>query len=243
MLDEYREIKVKALFERILKKIWIVAITVIVFGAAAFVITKYDINPQYSATIRLYAVNKTVDTSSLTSSDVSAAKSLVDTYITIIKSNSVVDAIAEETGLKYSSEQIKSMISAEAVNGTEVFDVSVTGSVPEECAVIANEIADLAPGKISVIVNGSSVKLIDRAKIPAQPISPNLPKNVAIACFLGLAISCAAIAIVYMGDTTIYNEDDIKEFCTLPVLGIFPDMNGASLGDSRYKYGVRSTEK
>jgi len=243
MLDEYREINVKALFAHILKKIWIVAITVIAFGTAAFVVTKFAIAPQYSATIRLYANNKTEDTRSLTSSDVSAAKSLVGTYITIIKSNSVVDAIAEETGLEYSNEQIKSMISAEAVNGTEVFDVSVTGAVPEECAVIANEIAEVAPGKISVIISGSSVKIIDRAKVPTQPISPSKPKNVAIACFLGLVISCLAISIVYMRDTTIYNEDDIKEFCTLPILGALPDLKHVSRNDYGFAYGVRGTSK
>lgn len=243
MLDEYREIDIKALLARVFEKLWIVAITVIVFGAAAFVITKFAITPQYSATIRLYANNKTEDTGLLTSSDVSAAKSLVGTYITIIESNSVVDTIAEEAGLEYSTEQIKSMISAEAVNGTEVFDVSVTGAVPNDCAIIANKIAELAPGKISVIVNGSSVKIIDRAKVPTGPISPSTPKNVAMACLLGLVISGVAVAVVYMLDTTIYDEDDIKEFCTLPVLGIFPDLNEISRGDLSYTYGVRSSEK
>jgi len=243
VLDEYREISLKALFVCVLKKLWIVAITVIVFGCAAFVITTFVITPQYSATIRLYADNKTEATSSLTSSDVSAAKSLVDTYITIIKSNSVVDAIAKRSGLEYSAEQIKTMISAKSVNGTEVFDVSVTGAVPEECAVIANEIATLAPSKISRIVNGSSVKIIDSAKVPTSPISPSLPKNVLIACLLGLAISCVSVVIAYMSDTTIYNEDDIKEFCTLPVLGIFPDLRKGSPDDYGYEYGVRGKVK
>jgi len=242
-MGEFREININALFARILKKFWIIAITVIVFGAAAFFFTKVAIAPQYSATIRLYANNKTEDTQSLTSSDVSAAKSLVGTYITIIKSNSVVDAISEETGLKYSNEQIKSMISAEAVNDTEVFDVSVTGTVPEDCTLIANEIAELAPDRISEIANGSTVKIIDRAKVPTQPISPSLPKNVAKACLLGFVISCLAIAITYICDTTIYNEDDIKEICILPILGAFPDLNQESRNYYSFAYGRRSTGK
>lgn len=242
-MDEYKEISLNRLFACIFKKLWIVAITVIIFGAAAFFITKFAITPQYSATIRLFANNKTEDTSLLTSSDVSASKSLVSTYITIIKSNSVVETIAEESGLEYSAEQIKNMISAQAVNGTEVFDVSVTGAVPEDCAVIANEIAELAPDKVSAIVNGSSVKVIDRAKVPTQSISPNFPKKVAIACLLGFVISCAAVSVAYVFDTTIYNENDIKEFCTLPVLGILPDLNEVRQGNQYKTYGVRSTEK
>ena len=243
MLDEYREISLKSLFVCILKKLWIVAVTVIVFGAAAFVFTKFAITPQYSSTIRLYADNKTEYTSSLTSSDVTAAKSLVGTYITIIKSNSVVDAIVEKSGLDYSTDKIKSMISAESVNGTEVFDVSVTGAVPEDCAAIANEIAELAPGKISRIVNGSTVKIIDKATVPVQPISPSLPKNVSIACLLGFAISCVVVVIAYMSDTTIYTEGDIKDFCELPVLGVFPDLSQASRNNYSYAYEGRTTGK
>ncbi len=243
MLDEYRQIDLYALLACIFRKLWIVAITVIVFGTAAFVITKFAITPQYSATIRLYANNKTENTSSLTSSDVSASKSLVGTYITIIKSNSFAEIIAEAAGLEYTAEQIKNMISAEAVNGTEVFDVSVTGTVPESCAIIANKIAELAPGNISVIVNGSSVKTIDRATVPTQPFSPSLPKNVVIACFLGLVISCAALTVIYVYDTAIYSENDIKEFCTLPVLGIFPDLDEVNQADLHYAHVVRSAEK
>ncbi len=242
-MDKYRELSPKALLRCILKKLWIVAITVIVFGAAAFAITKFVITPQYSATIRLYVDSKPEATSSLTSSDVTAAKSLVNTYITIIKSNSFVDVVAEESGLKINSEQIESMISAEAVNGTEVFDVSVTGAVPEDCAVIANEIAKLAPSKISGIVNGCSVKIIDRAKVPLKPISPNTPKNVALAILLGLVLSCVAIVVAYMSDTTIYNEDDIKEFCTLPILGVLPDLIKGNKDDYRYEYGSWSAVK
>ncbi|MEA4896439.1 MAG: Wzz/FepE/Etk N-terminal domain-containing protein [Oscillospiraceae bacterium] len=242
-MDGYREISLYALFARIFKKLWIVAITIIVFGTSAFIITDFAIKPQYNATIRLYANNKTEDTSLLTSSDVSASKSLVSTYITIIKSNSFAETIAEKVGLGYSSEQIRNMISADSVNGTEVFDVSVTGAVPKDCAIIANEIAELAPGRISEIVNGSSVKIIDRAETPSQPISPSLPKNVATACFLGMVSSCVAIAVTYVHDTTIYNESDIKKFCSLPILGIFPDLSEVGQGDFRYTYVARSTEK
>lgn len=243
MLNEYKRIDLYVLFTHIFKNLWIVAIAIIVFGSAAFIVTKFAISPKYNATIRLYANNKSEDTGSLTSSDLSASKSLVGTYIAIIKSNSFVEAIAEDTGLKYSAEQIKNMISAEAVNGTEVFDVSVTCGVPEDCSVIANDIAWLAPDKISDLIEGSSIKIVDRAKVPTQPTSPSLPKNIAIACFLGLVASCAALTVVYVYDTTIYNEKDIKEFYSLPILGIFPDFNEVSQGDSRYAYLSRGAEK
>ena len=233
-MDNYKEISLKELFDCVWSRIWIIALTTVVFGALAFLITKYSIEPQYKATIRLYVNNRTESTNQLTTSDVAAAKSLVDTYITIIKSNSVLDDIVNKVDFDCTPNQIRNMMSASSINGTEVFEVSITGTSPENCAEIANLIAQLAPSKISEIVDGSSVKIIDRAKVPTVPVSPDIFKNTAIACLLGFIISSFIVVIIHMFDTTIRDEDGIKEFSTLPVLGIFFDFNQVS--DNKYAY-------
>lgn len=244
-MEENKKINYKALLVFILKKSWIIVSAAILFGAAAFCFTKFAITPKYRATIRLYVNNKIEASSSLTSSDVSASKSLVDTYITIIESDSVIDEIVENTENKYTNAQIKNMLSAKSINGTEVFEVSITGPSPEKCATIANAVADLAPGKISEIVDGSSVKIVDRAKVPSGPISPSISRNVAAAVLLGIVGSCIFVFFIFISDTTIYNENDIEEFCTLPILGILPDFTQVSKSkyDYLYSYGGRSSDK
>ena len=242
-MDEFKEISLKELFICIWDKLWIILISTIVFGIAAFLITEFFIVPQYKATISMYVNNKTEATGSLTTSDVAAAKSLVDTYITIIESNSVLEDIVDNASFDCTPAQIKSMMSAKSLNGTEVFEVSITTDSPEKSAEMANLIADLSPNKISEIVEGSSVKIIDLAKVPTEPVSPSMSKNVSIACLLGLILSCFIVVLVHMFDTTIYSEDDIKEFCTLPVLGIFSDFNQVSSNKYGYSYGGRSAKK
>ena len=181
-MEEYREISLKELFVCIWDKFWIIALTTIVFGVAAFLITEYIIVPQYEATISMYVNNKTEAATSLTTSDVAAAKSLVDTYITIIESNSVLEDIVANASFECTTAQIKTMMDAKSLNGTEVFEVSITTDSPDKSAEIANLLAKLAPNKISEIVDGSSVKIIDKAKVPTEPVSPSVSKNVAIAC-------------------------------------------------------------
>jgi len=242
-LDEYRDISLKELFVCISKKFWIIVLTAIVFGIAAFFFTRFLIVPQYKATISMYVNNKTESTNSLSTSDVAAAKSLVDTYITIIESSSVLEDIIDNANIDLTASQIRNMMSAKSLNGTEVFEVSITSASPEESEKIANLIADFAPSKISEIVNGSSVKIIDRAKVPTQPASPIMSKNIVIACLLGLIISCFTVIVVHMFDTTIHSEDDIKEFSNLPVLGIFLDFNQAGNSNYGYSYGRRSAGK
>ena len=244
-MNEYKRIDYRSLFIFILKKSWIVLLAAVVFAVSAFSFTKYAITPQYKATIRLYVNNKTEATTSLTSSDVSASKSLVNTYITIIESDSVIDEIVEKSEYKYTNEQIFGMLSAKSINGTEVFEVSASGPSAEECADVANLIADLAPEKISEIVEGSSVRIVDRAKVPNGPISPSIPRNVLTAFLIGIVVSCVIIFFIYISDTTIYSEEDIGEFCTLPVLGVLPDLLQAdqSKNSYPYAYGGGSTGK
>jgi len=242
-VEEYKEISLKELFVCIWDKFWIILLATILFGIAAFFITKFAIVPQYEATISMYVNNKTEATSSLTTSDVAAAKSLVDTYITIIESNSVLDDIVDNASFKCTPKQIKNEMSAKSLNGTEVFEVSIITDSPEKSVEIANLLAELAPSKISEIVEGSSVKIIDLAKIPTEPVSPSMSKNVAIASLLGFILCSFIIVLIHMFDTTIYGEDDIKEFCALPVLGIFSDFNQVSSSKYGYSYGGRSAVK
>lgn len=242
-MDDYKIINYKSLLVYMLKKFWVIVLSALVFGVVAFYITTYAIMPMYTATIRLYANNKTEASNSLTSSDLTAAKSLVDTAISIIQSDSVIGKITEKTKYGYNNEQIKNMMTAKSINGTEVFELSITGHSPEECADIANTIADVAPFKISEIVEGSSVKIIDRAKIPSVPVSPSVPRNVAVAVLFGIAISGVFLLFLFISDTTIYSEKDVKELCTLPILGVLPDFAQVSQGKSynSYTYAGRSS--
>jgi len=242
-LDEYKEISLKELFICIWEKIWIILMVTLLCGAGAFLVTKFLIAPQYKATISLYVNNRTDSTNTVSTGDVAASKSLVDTYITIIESNSVVNDIVANAGFDCTAKQIKDMISAASINGTEVFEVSITGISPQKCAKIANLIAILAPSKISEIVSGSSVKIIDNAKDPTEPISPSMPKNIAIACLLGFLISSLVVVLIHMFDNSIYSEDDIKKFCTLPVLGIFADFDQESHSGYKYEHSYEGGAK
>ncbi|MFH7445355.1 hypothetical protein RA265_30460, partial [Pseudomonas syringae pv. tagetis] len=73
-------------------------------------------------------------------------------------------------------ETVSDMIEAGAVNSTEVFEIQVTSADPEEAERIANCIAELLPGRISEIVEGSSVKIVDYAIVPSHKSSPSISR-------------------------------------------------------------------
>jgi capsular polysaccharide biosynthesis protein len=236
------ELDLKELIQILLRGIHIIIAATLVAGLIAFIITHFVITPLYSASIKLYVDNSTEMTTSITSSDVAAAQSLVDTYITIIQSDTVLDEVIAANDSPYSTEELMKKISASAMNRTEVLKVTVTTPDPQEAYELANSIAEIAPKHLSHIVSGSSVKIIDRAKMPQAPSSPNYKKNVAIGLLLGFIIACAFVIIRDLLDTRIKNETDLNRLIDLPVLGSITEFSEATKPGNGYGYGQTARE-
>lgn len=222
-------------------KAWLIVLVGVLAAGAALACTAFLIAPKYTATVTMYVNNYNNKDSSttITSGDLSASAKLVDTYIAIIKSNTLLDEVAQEARVNYSSEKIEEMITASAVDATEVFDVNVTCHSAAEATRIANAIATVSPDRIAEIVEGSSVKVIDLAEVPEKRSSPSYSKNTAVGLLLGVVVAMGLILIREMVDTRIKSEEDLKEW-DLPVLGVIPDMSSAGKkGSYGYGYGKR----
>lgn len=210
----------------LLKRIWIVVLCVVLLGATTFIYTKVAVDPLYEARISVYVNNSSQKGSSyVSSSDLAVARVLAETYVNIIQSDRVLDQVIQKTGLNLNAGQLRSLITAEPVNETEMFNVVVTTTNPQVSADLANVIAEVAPGVISEIIEGSSAKIIDFAKVPEQPSSPSAGRNAIIGAFLGLVLAIAMVFLELILDTRIQDEEDLMRISTMPVLGSIPDMN------------------
>ena len=74
------------------------------------------------------------------------------------------------TGGTLEEQKLKGMIQTESVNETEVFSITVTCDDPHEAEHIANTIARVLPDKISNVVEGSSVRVVDYAVVPSGKV-------------------------------------------------------------------------
>jgi capsular polysaccharide biosynthesis protein len=227
--NEVIEIDLWRLLQAVARRWWVILITLCVFAALAFAGTHYLIVPKYSATVKLYVNNSTEQTTqTITSGDISASKSLVETYITIIRSDVVLDAVLAKTGVRYTTEELNKKITAGALNATEVFYVTVTTTNATVSSIIATAISDIAPGHLAEIVDGSSLKVVDRAKTPTEPSSPDIIMNTVIGALAGMLLSVMLIVLQTVLDVRISSEDDLQSLSQIPILGIISDFHSAS---------------
>ena len=134
------------------------------------------------------------------------------------------------------------MISAEAVNSTEVFEVVVTSKDPRQAEHIANTIAEVLPEKITDIVAGSDVRIVDYAVIPRGRSSPNYTRNAMMGALLGAVLCAAVLVLIYLLDDKIHSEEYLTQtYAEIPLLSVIPDMDPEGhRGGYGYGYGYRS---
>lgn len=219
------EIDLREVFGVLLKRAWIVILCAVMLGAAVLVYTVNFVSPQYEASVTIYVNNNSgKDSTSISSSDLAVALRLVTTYVNIIESDTVLDKVIEETGLSLTAGQIRGMLSASAMDETEMFKVTISSPNPQMSADIANAIAAIAPGEISEIIEGSSAKIIDYARVPAVRSSPDYTRNAILGAVVGAVLAVVVVVVQCMLDTRVKNEEDLAKICNIPVLGVIPDL-------------------
>lgn len=232
------ELDLKQLMLALWKKAWLLVLSAVLCGLIAFFVTKFAITPMYSADVKLYVNNSSISLGStsvsISGSDLSTAQSLVSTYIVILQSRTVLNEIIAEGNLPYTTTQLTSMISASAMNSTEIFKITVINPDPVMAETIANIIAEVLPNKIATIVDGSAVRIVDYAIEPATPYSPDYTQNTLLGVLVGFVLSAAFVVLVTIFDESITSEDILTQEFDIPVLSIIPEVSGSRSGD---KYG------
>lgn len=242
-----REIDLIRLWNAIWKKIWVVAVCAVLCAVIAFLVTALIIPPKYNASAKFYVNNSAVSIGeaalNITSGDLSASQTLVDTYIVILNSRTCLNDVIDYAELDYNHEELRGMLSSSAVGDTAVFEVVVTGTDPEETEVIANAIAHILPKKISNIVEGTSAKVVDYAITPTAPAFPNKTISTMVGFIVGMVLSVGVIVLIEIFDNTIRSEEDVIENCEHPILAAVPDMSNTQKSKGGYYSKTATTAR
>ena len=239
--NEEIEIDLGRVFRAVINRAWLVALVAVLCAVLTFVGTFYLVTPQYESSAMFYVNNSNLslgDASfSISSGDLSTSRNLVDSYIVILNTRETLVDVIDYAGVSYSPKDVREMLTAAAVNETEIFQVTVTSPNPQEAERVANAIAYILPKRIGTIIDGTSAKVVDAAVVPSKPSSPSYPKNTVIGFLLGLVVTVAVIALREIFDTTIRVEEDITQSCKYPILAAVPNMTIPGKGGSYYGAG------
>lgn len=224
-MTETKELDLREVTRTIRKKTWVIVLAALLVGILVFTYTFCFVTPMYQANIMIYVNNGTENTSgSVNSVDLAVALRLVTTYVNILKSDSVLEKVVEDANVDFTPSEVRSMMTAEPVEETEMFRVMITAPDPQMAADIANSIANVAPTAIPDIIEGSAAKIIDYAKVPTSRHTPSYAINTLVGILVGALAAIAVIVGRDLLDTHVKGEDDLAKICSIPVIGLIPEI-------------------
>lgn len=243
--NEYYTIDLLHIVKSLWRRAWLIVLTGFLTAAIGFAVATFMIAPTYSSNIMLYVNNSSFSLGnssfSISSSEITAAQSLVKTYSELLKNRTTLERVIDKSGVGYTYKELSEMITASSLNGTEIMKVTVTSEDPYEASNIANTIAEVLPIRITEIIDGASMEVVDTAIPNLEKVAPSITKYTAIGLILGVFISIGSLTVAAILDDTIHDEEYVLHTYDYPILAKIPALlNTGSKPYGYYKYKADS---
>ena len=223
--QEKFEIDVFQLVKVLWKRKFLIVLTAIIAGLAAFAYSSFVIKPQYTSTTRIYVVNRNqADKPGLTNQDLQAGAYLVKDYREIILSQDVLEKVVADQKLPMDAKTLGRKVSVTVTADTRIVSISVRDGNPEEASRIANALREVAAQKIISVTRVSDVTTLEEARPATSPSSPNIRRNTMMATIAGVGFVTIIVLLVELLDDRVKRPEDIEEVMHLSLLGVIPNL-------------------
>ena len=215
------EIDLGQIFSVLLSKIVIILLSGLIFGLAAFLVSKLFIKPVYESTTSLYVLNRQIQ-GTTTYNDLQSSTQLTQDYKILVRSRNVTEKVISELNLDMTSDELADMITVSSPSNTRVLEIAVSAKDPYKAKEIADKVADISAESICDIMQIEKVNIIEQANIPDQPVSHSYRKNALLAAVLGLILATAIVIIRFLTNDTIHTTEDVERYLGLSTLALIP---------------------
>lgn len=242
---EYYTVDLAHIGKALGRRIWLIGTCGVIAAIIGFILSAFVIAPTYSSSIKLYVNNSSFSLNntnfSISASELTAAQSLVRTYGDILDSRSTLERVINKAEVDYTWEELSKKIECAPSNDTEIMRVTVTCEDPYEASKIANTIAEVLPVRISEIIDGASMEVVDSAVPNTKKVAPSITLFTALGLVLGMLLATLAVSVMAMMDDTIHDEEYILRTYNYPILGKVPNL--VNPGNKAYGYYSQNRQR
>ena len=227
--NKTKEIDIMELLQLIWKKRILVVLLALLAAAATFLSVYYS-TPLYESGGVLYVSNRdlgqmtpTLSDGKTSTSDINASRSLVTSYLEVLKTDDFLLKVAAELNNDpnnhYTPAKLRSMITMSALNETELLYVQAISPDPNVSYEVVSAVLKYAPDTLIYVFDSGSAKIIDTPKISKNPINNNIVRKTVIGFFVGACLGCVIIFLLHFFDQKIHKSSDLVKRYELSVLG------------------------
>lgn len=215
------EVNLIDLFYYLLKRVWIIVLVALIFAVVSLGYSKFIVVPQFTASARVYVLNRSSE-NSLAYSDLQSSDKLTSDFEVLITGRNVTSEVIGNLNLTISHSELVKKVSVSSPNDTRVLQISVKDEDPELAASITNEILKVAGDQIVPIMGIDALNVVYEAVVPMEPSSPNIKQNVLLAAALGFLLALVILVLHFVLDDTLRTEEDVTKYLQMSVMGVIP---------------------
>ena len=208
----------------VLRKWFLVAIAGVVAAVIGFVYSSYFITPLYSANSTMLVDLRNSVHDDLSSEQVNVAEKYVATFAYIMKTNTVLDPIINELGLKESVSSLASKINIYTLEDTLLIRVSIKHPDPKLAIKIVKAIGQTAPEVINQRITSGYITEIEAPSVTVNPVTPNVARYTVMGGVVGIFAVVIIIVAISLLNNKIKSVDELQETVNLPLLGVIPSL-------------------
>ena len=213
----------------------IISIT-LAFTIIAALVSFFVIKPKYEVTTKLFIGKEQSKTQDFNSNDITMYQKLLSTYAEVVTTNDLVEKAIEKGKIDETVKDVKEGLKVTPRADTQILEISYTGTNKEEAVDIVENITDQFIKESKKLIPNGNIKIIQKAKMPEKPVSPNKKLNILIAFVLGLMVSIGLSLLLEFMDNTYKSKEELEKVVDLPVLGVIPELDVENSSSKRLKH-------
>lgn len=209
---------------RIIRRRWLLILGCLAATIAVAVVITIRTTPQYSSSARVF-----ISTSPSTSQEAYQgslfSEQRVSSYADLMTGLELAQRVVEKLQLDLTAEELAKKIEASVVPDTVLLKISVTDPSPATAQrineALVGELADFVaeletpPGSKTPLLKAT---VVDPARLPATPVSPQPVRNIGLAAVLGLLLGFGLAVLREMLDTTLKAPEEITRIAASPLM-------------------------
>ena len=208
-----------------IRRRWMIVVATLLVGIGVAGLVTWQTTPQYESSAQLF-VRTTSSSANEGLTGGQLATQRVASYVTLVRTRDLAVRVSDELDGRVSVDEARGSVSAAVLPDTVGMVVTARNADPATAQVIAQAYADELSELVSEIESPGenrpapiSLRVVDEAQVPSDPVTPNVPLNLLLGLVVGLLLGLALAVLRDLLDTSVSSDDDVATVTPRPVLG------------------------
>ena len=227
------------LFYYLLSKVKVILLCAAAAGIAMLIYVFFTTVPLYSATSRLYVLNKTEE--GVTQASLTMGTQLKWDYEQLLMTWEVREKVIEQVGAleglpdnASSFEKLGATVQISASESSRFVNITATSKIPRRASDVANAYAEVGRDYITDIMKVEAPNIATKARVPNRASNKNrFARGIFMGLVMGAALAVFLLAVFFMMDDKIKTQEEITDLLGIPVLAVLPSDKTFGGGSSK----------